>query len=222
MKLNKQIDDALDFEEPTDWSGVVKLFGILIYILGIIYAGSHVFSWVNVTLPDGALRIMGYLGSLAVILNAAALPLAIHEWALERTHRLAAVGFYILDLLLIAGFVWADTNLNRGVSLELADQYMMYVSPITFLNALVTWGVLFVLDPKNRVAYQVRKQMQAADLLRYKTDAVINYKLVEKDSQERMKQHGITLDQPEEELGPALTIKPTATAVHSNHRPKAG
>lgn len=195
MSLRKQLDEALgERQEATDWTPIIKFIGALIYLSGIIYAGSHVLSFVASIMSDPFLRVMGYIGGVGIILNGAVLPLAIHTWTLENRHRLAGIGFYTVDLALIAGFVWANTNAVRGVINPLAEGWLTWVSPLTFMNTILTWGVLYVLDPANRVKFKLMQAQQEAALVEIEAGILIDITEAEARAQQRLLNSGIDID----------------------------
>ncbi len=195
MNMNKKIDEALDSRmEGTDFIPIIKFVGGLIYLTGLIYAGSHIYTFVGSLMGADFLRIMAWIGATGMILNGAVLPVAIHIWTMERTHRLVAIFFYVLDIALIGGFVWANTNMVRGTNILLAEQYMEYVSPITFLNTIITWGALTILDPANRLKYRLHSatmKAQEIDIKAHTYKAIVD---AEARAQELFLASGIDLD----------------------------
>lgn len=213
MSLRKQLDEALgERQEATDWTPIIKFIGALIYLSGIIYAGSHVLSFVASIMSDPFLRVMGYIGGVGIILNGAVLPLAIHTWTLENRHRLAGIGFYTVDLALIAGFVWANTNAVRGVINPLAEGWLTWVSPLTFMNTILTWGVLYVLDPANRVKFKLMQAQQEAALVEIEAGILIDITEAEARAQQRLLNSGIDID--------TGRYSPTRTTINVPERPE--
>ena len=207
-QLNK-MNKYLNTQERTDWKPVIKFLAAVIYATGLIYAGSHVYSYISTIMTSDFTKAMAYIGGTGIILNGAALPFAIHSWALEKTHRLFAIGFYVLDLLLIAGFVWANTNIAQGNHIALVDQYMTWISPLTFMNTILTWGVLFILDPEARLQYEIDRLDQQAQIIDAKTDMMIKISQAEKQSDQKLLSAGVDLDQNNIFSGtPRTTRKP--------------
>jgi hypothetical protein len=114
---------------------------------------------------------------------------------LESKHRIAGIGFYVLDLLLIAGFVWANTNITRGATTPLAESYMTWVSPLTFMNTILTWGVLYILDPENRLKYRLLVAEQEADLIDVEAGILIRVTEAEQKAHQKLLHAGIDINQ---------------------------
>lgn len=74
---------------------------LLVYLAGLAYAGVRSYTLFAATI-DPALLPLAVLGIVALEISAVALPLAIHFWAQPGAQRMAALGFYFADLLLIA------------------------------------------------------------------------------------------------------------------------
>ena len=198
MNMNKKIDEALDSRmEGTDFIPIIKFVGGLIYLTGLIYAGSHIYTFVGNLMGADFLRIMAWIGATGMILNGAILPVAIHIWTMDRTHRMIAIFFYVLDIALIGGFFWANTNMMRGTNILLAEQNMEYVSPITFLNTIITWGTLTIMDPANRMKYRLASAMQKAQEIDIKAHTYKAIVEAEHRAQELFLNSGIDLDDPD-------------------------
>ena len=207
MNVNKKLDQYLESkQDQTNWTPIIKFVGAVIYLTGLIYAGSHVFSFIGSIMTVEFLRVMGYVGGVGIILNGAVLPLAIHQWTMEKAHRAAAMGFYALDIFLIAGFVWANTNITRGTGLALADTYMNYISPLAFLNTILTWGILTILDPENRMKYKINSAYQEAEHIKIKAGSVIAIAQAEQESQTLLLQSGVDLDNQNTQPEPTRTF----------------
>jgi hypothetical protein len=206
MNFNKKINQALDNKaDKTDITPIIKFIGAIIYLTGLIYAGSHVFSFIGSIMSVDFLKIMGYIGGVGIVLNGAVLPLAIHSWTMERFHRFAALTYYVIDLVLIAGFVWANTNLVRNTGLLLADSWMEWISPLTFMNTILTWGTLAILDPENRMKYKVLVAQRQVEEIQVKAEAYKAIVMAEREAEKSLAASGINLDSEPE---PTRTFTP--------------
>lgn len=201
--INKKIDKYIGQRQTANFTPAIKFMGGIIYILGLIYAGSHVYSFVSSIMTVEFLRIMAYLGGTGIILNGAILPLAIHSWTMEKTHRITAVFFYALDLVLIAGFVWANTNIARGNNMAMVEQYMTWVSPLTFMNTILTWGILTILDPENKLKYQIASLEQQAEIVSIKSDMLLLINQAEQEAEQKFANAGFLLDDKTQSYQPA-------------------
>jgi hypothetical protein len=62
MTFRKQLDKVMKSrQDQADWIPVIKFIGALIYLSGITYAGSHVFSFISSIMTDDFLRVMAFI-----------------------------------------------------------------------------------------------------------------------------------------------------------------
>jgi hypothetical protein len=125
--------------------------GVAVYAGMLVYAGVHNYSLFVRGLRED-LVVFALLGLFTLELSAAGLPLAIHFWTAPGVHRIAALAFYFVDLLLLAGNAVLDFRLNANLALtEPMRLYLDFVAPATPLLVGLMWSVLFILDPANRL-----------------------------------------------------------------------
>ena len=130
---------------------IAVFVGIAVYAGMLLYAGVHNYSLFVRGLRED-LVIFALLGLFTLELSAIGLPLAIHFWTAPGVHRIAALVFYFVDLLLLAGNAVLDFRLNAGLELtEPMRLYLDFVAPATPLGVGLMWSVLFILDPANRL-----------------------------------------------------------------------
>jgi len=96
--------------------GLAVTLSLIIYLAGLVYAGVRSYSLFAATVDPGLLPL-AVLGIVAVELTAVGLPLAIHFWTAPGAQRLAALGFYLLDLGLIVGNSILDAAHHSGTLL---------------------------------------------------------------------------------------------------------
>jgi hypothetical protein len=132
--------------------GALAIFvGLAVYAGMLVYAGVHNYSLFVRGLRED-LVIFALLGLFTLELSAIGLPLAIHFWTAPGVHRVAALTFYFVDLLLLAGNAVLDFRLNAGLELtEPMRLYLDFIAPATPLVVGLMWSVLFILDPANRI-----------------------------------------------------------------------
>ena len=207
--FRQKLDHQLNARHKTDIVPFIKIAGYLIYISGLVYAGSHVLSFIDTVMADPFLKIMGYIGGVGIILNGAILPLTIHNWTMEPVHRGTAMLFYALDLFLIAGFVWSNTNLVLGTGLELAEGYMNWISPLTFMNTILTWGILTIVDPEKRQEHRIKRAQMEYQEIEIQTATMLAIADAERRSQTALLEAGIDPDTFKETRTPTRTTGPT-------------
>lgn len=140
---------------------LVMLAGIVVYIAGVVYAEVHGFSLLSKGVnPD--FLIWAYLGMFALGVTALALPLALHVWTFDATQRITAFAFYAVDIALLGVNSFVDFETNTGqVLASWAQVYADFVLPATPVICAVGWGLLFLLDPAQKLL-QIQQTLKAA------------------------------------------------------------
>lgn len=134
---------------------------LIVYAAGLVYAGVRSFSLFAATLDPGLLPL-AVLGIVALEVSAIALPLAIHFWTQPGAQRLAAMGFYLLDLALIAANAILDAAHHSGADVVAPLQaYGVYVVPALPLVCMAGWSLVWMLDPTSRER-DMREAVKAA------------------------------------------------------------
>lgn len=138
------------------------------YILGgLVYAGVIVVAtvltsmFVTGILPENAygLRVLITLGVIAVGLNAVALPIGLHFWAVDGLHRGLAIVFYAVDMVIIGLNLITAFSALSGRPPAWVEQYEPYsVGMLVF--ALASWGVLKIVDPGEKANLDLLKAQQ--------------------------------------------------------------
>lgn len=130
--------------------GLAVTLSLIIYLAGLIYAGVRSYSLFSATV-DSSLLPLAVLGIVALELTAVGLPLAIHFWTAPGAQRLAALGFYVLDLGLIVGNSVLDAAHHSGTLLPgFLSAYGVYAVPALPVVCMVGWALLWALDPSSR------------------------------------------------------------------------
>src|SRR5689334_8570546 len=130
--------------------GLAVTLSLIIYLAGLVYAGVRSYSLFAATVDPGLLPL-AVLGIVALELTAVALPLAIHFWTAPGAQRLAALGFYLLDLGLIVGNSVLDAAHHSGTLLPgFLTAYGVYAVPALPVACMVGWALLWALDPASR------------------------------------------------------------------------
>jgi hypothetical protein len=130
--------------------GLAVTLSLIIYLAGLVYAGVRSYSLFAATVDPGLLPL-AVLGIVALELTAVALPLAIHFWTAPGAQRLAALGFYLLDLGLIVSNSILDAAHHSGTLLpDFLAAYGVYAVPALPVVCMVGWALLWALDPSSR------------------------------------------------------------------------
>jgi hypothetical protein len=131
---------------------IVIFLGILVYLAGVVYAEVHGFSVLSKGV-DPDFIVWASLGMVALGVSAIALPLALHVWAFEAMHRIAAFVFYAVDIALLGINSFVDFGVNTNEALpQWAQLYADFVMPATPVIAAVGWSILFLLDPATKAS----------------------------------------------------------------------
>jgi hypothetical protein len=130
--------------------GLAVTLSLIIYLAGLVYAGVRSYSLFAATVDPGLLPL-AVLGIVALELTAIGLPLAIHFWTAPGAQRLAALGFYLIDLALIVGNSVLDAAHHSGTLLPgFLAAYGVYAVPALPVVCMVGWALLWALDPSSR------------------------------------------------------------------------
>jgi hypothetical protein len=145
------VGDLMGEAKRRAFKALAIFVGIAVYAGMLLYAGVHNYSLFTRGLRED-LVIFALLGLFTLELSAIGLPLAIHFWTAPGVHRVAALVFYFVDLLLLAGNAILDFRLNADLALtEPLRLYLDFIAPATPLVVGLMWSVLFILDPANRL-----------------------------------------------------------------------
>jgi len=149
--------------------GLAVTLSLIIYLAGLVYAGVRSYSLFAATVEPSLLPL-AVIGIVALELTAVGLPLALHFWMAPGAQRLAALGFYLLDLALIVGNSILDAAHHSGTLLPgFLAAYGVYALPALPVMCMVGWALLWSLDPASRehdMVESVRAATQAALLAR--------------------------------------------------------
>jgi hypothetical protein len=130
--------------------GLAVCLSVVVYLAGLIYAGVRSYSLFSRTVDPGLLPL-AVLGIVALEVSALALPLAIHYWTAPGAQRLAALGFYALDLFLIVSNAVLDAaHHSGGVLPGFLQAYGVYAVPALPVVCMVGWALLWALDQASR------------------------------------------------------------------------
>ncbi len=141
------------------WAAVS--LSLIVYLAGLLYAGVRSYTLFSATIESWLLPL-ALIGIVALELTAIALPLAIHFWTQPGPQRLAAMGFYLLDLTLIAGNAVLDAAKHSGAEVSgLLTNYGVYVVPALPLMCMAGWSLIWLLDPTSRER-DMRESVKAA------------------------------------------------------------
>ncbi len=144
------LHSALKENDSKALRGIAVALGLIAYLGGLVYAGVRSYDLFARTLPAELLPL-AIIGIVALELTALGLPLAIHYWTAPGIQRIAALGFYILDLALIAANAILDSAHNAGDLLPgFMAAYGTYIVPALPILVMVTWATLWALDPASR------------------------------------------------------------------------
>jgi hypothetical protein len=141
--------------------GVAITLSLIVYLAGLVYAGVRSFSLFAATI-DPNLLPLAVIGIVALELTAIALPLAIHFWTQPGAQRMAAMGFYALDLALIAANAILDAANHTGdIMPAFLVGYGVYIMPALPLVCMIGWSLMWLLDPTSRER-DMRESVKAA------------------------------------------------------------
>lgn len=133
--------------------------GVAVYVGVVLLALSFNVGLMNDRF-SGLLLLVANIGMIAVALNAFALPLALHGWAVDGPHRSVAIGGYILDILAMIINAVASFSHYMGDAPAWVESYLPY-TPAAIMLPIVTWALLFIVDPGNKALVAMEKAKQS-------------------------------------------------------------
>lgn len=148
--MTTTVHTALKENSRRALKGLAIVLSVLVYIAGLVYAGVRSYDLFARTIPADLLPL-ALLGIVALELTALGLPIAIHYWTAPGPQRMAALGFYLLDLGLIAANAVLDAAHNAGTLLpDFMAAYGVYGVPALPIVCMVGWALVWALDPASR------------------------------------------------------------------------
>ncbi len=160
----------------TDYMKSAALLGsVVVYIAMLLWTGLHNYNLLAAGAPEG-LRFWGFIGFIALEVNAIALPLALHSWTHATAHRNTALLLYGLDLALLFFNTVLDYSMVAGTGLldraTWMQAYRDFILPATPIFAGIVWPILWMLDPAH-------KQRQTLAELQASTQEALAQRIVE-------------------------------------------
>ncbi len=132
--------------------GLAVALSLIVYLAGLLYAGVRSYDLFARTIP-AELLALAVIGIIALEVTALALPLAIHFWTSPGPQRMAALGFYLLDMALIVANSILDAAQNSGTVLPaFMTAYGVFAMPALPVVTMLGWALVWMLDPTSREA----------------------------------------------------------------------
>lgn len=157
--------NSIDLEQSNENYSTGKkatyILGGMVYVGVIVIATVLTSMFVTGILPEDAygLRVLITLGVVAVGLNAFALPVGLHYWAVDGWHRRLAIFFYALDMLILAvNLITAFATLSGNPPAWVLSYAPYSVGMLVF--ALAAWGILKIVDPGEQANLEIIKAQQ--------------------------------------------------------------
>ena len=155
------VSTAMKDNQHRAMRGLAVGLSLLVYLAGLAYAGVRSYTLFAATI-DASLLPLAVLGIVALEVSAVALPLAIHFWTQPGAQRFAAMGFYLVDLALIAANAILDAAHHSGTVLpDFLTAYGVYIVPALPLLCMSGWSLVWMLDPTSRER-DMRESVKAA------------------------------------------------------------
>jgi len=150
MSKTTTIGNAMKESSHRTYQMLAFGLGILVYFAGMLYGAVRSYSLLANTV-DPSLILWATIGIIALELTAVGLPLGIHFWFAPGPQRMAGLGFYAVDLVLIIANSIIDYGRHTGTLLPaFLTAYTTFVLPALPIIMMVAWAVLWMLDPSVR------------------------------------------------------------------------
>lgn len=141
---------------------VALVFGGLVY-LGVVLLFLSFYESLMADQFEGLLGTVARIGAFLVALNSIALPLALHFWTQEYSHRAAGIVFYCLDIILMILNVIAAASSTGADTPAWVESYKVY-APASIVVVLAGWAVLFMFDPGQKALGDLQKAIVKAQV----------------------------------------------------------
>jgi len=145
--MSNKFHDPLAEANDKTFRSIAVALGILAYFTVVVLTGAHSYNLIVSAVAENV-RWIAVFGFIGLEINAIALPLAIHYWTRSPAHRMAAISFYVFDILLLYLNSTVDASIVTGAVLPVwGNWYLLNVAQVSPIFTMVIWAVLFVLDP---------------------------------------------------------------------------
>lgn len=147
MADNQTIAEIQASDKTRAVKALVFAASLLVYMAGILYAEVHGFSLLSRGISPDFL-IWAVVGMVALGITALAIPAGLHFWFHSDLQRNLAIGFYIIDLMLLFFNAVSDYAFNVHSAMPVwMVNYMTYIVPATPIIAALGWSILWLTDP---------------------------------------------------------------------------
>jgi hypothetical protein len=167
---------------------------------GVVIAATTMFiSFVLTALPEDAYfsRIIMTVAGVLVGLSMIAFPVALHKWAVEKTHRKWTVMLYYGEMVFVAvnTLVSFVTLLSRNAGYAAPAWAVLYepFSILAIVYTLAAWGTVFLKDPRHKAVVKGLEAMQTfedriADKLNEFVDSIEGRQAIQRAAEGRIEQ----------------------------------
>src|SRR5581483_11481638 len=125
----------------------------VVYCLAVAYGDLMFLQVVSVMFSnDPLLHTLAFGGAIMTAASAILLPLAKIRWLMPGNQMIAGWLFWLVEVSLLAANAVLAYSLANNLSNELTADWRPF-SPATPMIAVIGWGVLFMLDPRNQMRH---------------------------------------------------------------------
>lgn len=188
----EMFNNPLGAEEDSDRKKLVVWLGMAVYVMVLFLTVAHNLNLIGSAVNEN-LRWIAYVGVAALELNAIALPLALHYWAVSGLHHGATMAFYVVDLIILFANSTVDSGLVANGNLPpWGTWYLDNFAQSSPLIALFMWAILFMLDPTSQSKEKVKRMVSHAQLSAIQS---AQQYLTSQDFQNKVEQYGDVIAQ---------------------------
>jgi hypothetical protein len=174
LEQNNSIGDVMSEGKTSALKSLAMLAGIIVYLGMIGYSAVHNIALLTAGIaPD--MVAWALVGVVSLELSAVALPIALHYWTHAPMQRIAAFGFYGLDLIIVMFNVLVDYAVKTGAGAALPEwliAYKFYLLPVGPIVCGLGWSLIWLLDPS-------QKERAMLETLRASTREVLSKRIAE-------------------------------------------
>jgi len=132
---------------------VVVAVVAIVYCIGVVYADIMFYQIVSRTFPNGFFGTMATIGAFIAGATAILLPIAKVYWFAPGEQEIVGVIFYVIDLAMMGLNTMLAFQMLEGGKIDGFLLTWKEVCPMTPLICVGLWGLIFSLDPANKLRH---------------------------------------------------------------------
>jgi len=131
---------------------IAQVLAWLTYAGAVMYGDIMFITVMHNAFPVGIMGTLATAGAIMTAVSAITLPLALHYWFAPGLQFVWGIIFWLLDVVALSLNAMLAYAVATGILDSTLTQWQV-ISPATPLLAVVGWGLVFLLDPENKLRH---------------------------------------------------------------------